>query len=65
MNPKNGDILAMASYPNYNLNTPFTPNETLAKTYDSLSSEKKMKQYKTCGKINQFLTYMNLVLHLR
>ena len=37
MNPKNGDILAMASYPNYNLNTPFTPNETLAKTYDSLS----------------------------
>lgn len=55
----------MASYPNYNLNTPFTPNETLAKTYDSLSSEEKMKQYKTCGKINQFLTYMNLVLHLR
>ena len=41
MNPKNGDILAMASYPNYNLNTPFTPNETLAKTYDSLSSEEK------------------------
>ncbi len=41
MNPKNGDILGMASYPNYNLNSPFTPNETLAKTYDSLSSEEK------------------------
>ena len=41
MNPKNGDILAMACYPNYNLNTPFTPNEKLAKTYDSLTSEEK------------------------
>ena len=41
MNPKNGDILAMACYPDYNLNTPYTPNETLAKTYDSLSSEEK------------------------
>ena len=25
MNPKNGDILAMATYPSYNLNTPFKP----------------------------------------
>ncbi len=41
MNPKNGDILAMATYPNYDLNTPFTPNETVSKTYDSLSSEEK------------------------
>lgn len=41
MNPKTGDILAMACYPNYNLNTPFTPNETLAKIYDSLSDEDK------------------------
>lgn len=41
MNPKTGDILAMASYPDYNLNEPYTPNETLAKTYDSLSTEEK------------------------
>lgn len=41
MNPKTGDILAMACYPNYNLNSPFTPNETLAKTYDSLTQEEK------------------------
>lgn len=41
MNPKTGDILAMASYPTYNLNTPYTPNEALAQTYDSLSSEEK------------------------
>ncbi len=41
MNPKTGDILAMATYPNYDLNNPFTPNEYLSKTYDSLSSEEK------------------------
>lgn len=41
MNPKTGDILAMATYPNYDLNHPFTPNEYVAKTYDSLDSEQK------------------------
>ena len=41
MNPQNGDILAMASYPDYNLNEPYTPNSVLAETYDSLSSEEK------------------------
>ncbi len=41
MNPKTGDILAMASYPDYDLNSPYTPNATLAKTYDSLSSAEK------------------------
>ena len=41
--PKTGDILAMANYPNYDLNQPFTPNSFLAKTYNSLSSEEKTK----------------------
>ena len=41
MNPQNGDILAMASYPNYDLNSPYTPNSTLAQTYDSLTTEEK------------------------
>ena len=41
MNPQNGDILAMASYPDYNLNEPYTPNAVLAETYDSLSEEEK------------------------
>ena len=36
MDPKTGDIFAMATYPNYDLNNPFTPNEYFAKTYDSL-----------------------------
>ena len=41
MDPKTGDILAMATYPSYDLNNPFTPNEYVAKIYDSLSSEDK------------------------
>ena len=41
MNPQTGDILAMASYPDYNLNEPYTPNSKLAETYDSLSAEEK------------------------
>ena len=41
MNPQTGDILGMACYPDYDLNSPYTPNSTLAKTYDSLSAEEK------------------------
>lgn len=41
MDPKTGYILGMATYPNYDLNSPYTPNATLAKTYDSLSNEEK------------------------
>lgn len=41
MNPKTGDIMAMASYPDYDLNSPYTPNSVLAQTYDTLSTEEK------------------------
>lgn len=41
MDPSTGDILAMASYPDYDLNTPFTPNASLEKTWDSLSASSK------------------------
>ncbi len=41
MNPQTGDIIAMASYPDYDLNSPYTPNSTLAETYDTLPLEKK------------------------
>ena len=41
MDPSNGDILAMASYPDYDLNAPFTPNEVLAKDWDTLSQASK------------------------
>ena len=44
MEPDTGNILAMASYPNYNLNTPFTPtNSAILNTWDTLSSEDKTK----------------------
>lgn len=42
MNPNNGDILAMAGYPNYNLNDPYTINdEELQSSWDSMSQEDK------------------------
>ena len=42
MNPKNGEILAMATYPNFNLNEPFKINNTeLESIWDTMSSEDK------------------------
>ena len=42
MNPNNGDILGMATYPNYNLNEPFTINtSTLASKWSELSAAEK------------------------
>lgn len=42
MNPSTGDILAMATYPDYDLNSPRTPNDNLSNTWDSLSSEEQV-----------------------
>ena len=40
MNPSTGDVLAMATYPDYNLNEPFTINNAeLAEQWNELSSE--------------------------
>ena len=45
MDPKTGDILAMATYPDYNLNEPFEPNtEELKAIWDTLSSEERTKE---------------------
>ena len=45
MNPKTGDIIAMATYPDYNLNSPYEPNtEELKGIWDGLSSGDKTKQ---------------------
>ena len=43
MNPQNGDILAMANYPDYNLNNPYTPlpNTSYSYGYENLSTEEK------------------------
>ena len=42
MNPQNGDILAMATYPDYNLNEPYTINsEQLKEVWDNLSPEER------------------------
>ena len=42
MDPKTGDILAMATYPDYNLNTPFEmPSHITKKNWNKLTSEEK------------------------
>lgn len=41
MNPQTGNILAMASYPNYNLNSPFTPTSFYANDWDSLTNSEQ------------------------
>ena len=44
MNPKNGDILAMATYPSYNLNEPYTINNSdLLSTWDNIEQGEKTK----------------------
>ena len=44
MNPQNGDILAIANYPSYNLNEPYEPyTDELKVTWDSLSQDEKTK----------------------
>ncbi len=45
MNPKTGDILAMAGYPNYNLNEPYeTTVEELKSSWDSMSETDQIKE---------------------
>ena len=42
MNPQNGDILAMATYPSYNLNEPFEPyTDELKQNWDSMQQQDK------------------------
>ncbi len=44
MNPNTGDILAMATYPSYNLNAPYTiNNDEILAQWDSLEQEEKTK----------------------
>jgi len=42
MNPQNGDILAMANYPDYDLNSPYTiTNQELLSRWDSMEQSEK------------------------
>ena len=42
MNPQNGDILAMATYPSYNLNEPYEPyTDELKQNWDSMEQNEK------------------------
>ncbi len=41
MNPNTGEILAMASYPDYDLNDPYTPTSYYADDWSSLTSQER------------------------
>ena len=41
MDPSNGDILAMATYPDYNLNDSYTPNSSISEGWDTLSGQEQ------------------------
>ena len=44
MNPKTGDVLAMATYPDYNLNEPYAAyTDELEQIWDSISSTERTK----------------------
>ena len=44
MNPRTGDILAMATYPSYNLNEPYTiNNEELKQNWENIEQKEKTK----------------------
>lgn len=44
MNPQSGDILAMATYPSYNLNEPYSPyTEELEQTWEGLEQSERTK----------------------
>ena len=42
MNPNNGDILAMATYPNFDLNSPREPNALLSESWEAMSSDEQL-----------------------
>lgn len=53
MEPDTGNILAMCNYPDYNLNTPYTPtNPTVLETWSSLSSQEQTNYLYTMWKNN-------------
>ncbi len=44
MNPNTGDILAMASYPNYDLNSPYVPTSYYAENWDKISKDERLNR---------------------
>ena len=51
MDPSNAHILAMASYPDYNLNDPYTPTSYYADGWDKLDSNEKLDRIYNMWKV--------------
>lgn len=51
MDPSTGDILAMASYPDFDLNDPFTPTSYYADNWDNLTTAQKNNRIQEMWKV--------------
>lgn len=51
MNPQTGEILAMASIPEYDLNDPFTPTSFYADDWDNISTSEKNSRIQNMWKV--------------
>ena len=58
MNPKNGEILAMANKPDYNPNEPY-------KGYEKFPVKIKLKRWKICGKMMPYQIHLSQDLYLK
>lgn len=47
MDPSNGEIKAMATYPDYNLNDPYVPNSAISDGWDGLNAQDKINRIYT------------------
>ena len=47
MDPSTGGILAMATYPDYNLNDPYTPNSSISDGWEELSNQERSNRIYT------------------
>lgn len=65
MDPNNGDILAMAGYPTYNLNDPYVPMDSkVSANWDNLSKEEKTAEQQKMWRNKAISMHMSLVQHL-
>lgn len=51
MDPSNGQVLAMASYPDYDLNDPYTPTSYYADDWDKLDKNKRLERIYSMWKV--------------
>lgn len=63
---KNGDILAMATYPAYDLNSPYEPHTDEQKAgWENLDSQDRTTAMQKCGETKRYQIHMSQVQFLK